>query len=100
MATYQEIYNLRQDTELHARVVAALADVAGGILQEAVGTAHYEARRIWAMSVLENPEPHANRMFWAILGNHDVQNQGNALPDANLRWVVNYYVNLFAVGQL
>jgi len=64
MATYAELYNLRQeDAALQSKIVAAAQDYATTVLAEATPVAE---RKAWAEAVRDSPDK-ALDLMWAVL---------------------------------
>lgn len=100
MATYAELYGLRNNSALRNRVLTACVITAETVMNEVDTTPNHANRLIWAASVFANPASEANRMFMAVLAaNKDVtiaQIQGAS--DAAIQTNVDDHVDLFATG--
>ena len=100
MATYTELYNLRNDNALKNRVVVAVIVSAETVMDEDAGTDNRANRLLWARSVFAAPEREADRMFMAVLAaNKDsavatIQGASDAAIQAN----VDAHIDLFATG--
>lgn len=100
MATYAELYNLRNDSALRNKVVVAVIVAAETIMNEDGGTANHANRLIWAGSVFANPGFEADRMFMAVLAaNSDLTvTQIQEASDAAIQTNVDAHIDLFATG--
>lgn len=97
MATYEEIYNLR-NSSLVNRVEVAVAKAAYDVRNEVPETANHANRIIWAASALVDPKTRANEMMWQVLSNATIQASGQASTDNDIQFVVNSLVDSFATG--
>ena len=100
MATYEELYGLRNDSGLRNRVVVACIISAEGIMSEDGGTPNHANRLIWAAAVFASPTQEAERMYWAVLAaNKDATiAQIQSATDAAIQTNVDAHVDLFAIG--
>jgi len=100
MATYAELYSLRNDSALRNRVRVAVIVAADTIRTEDGGTANHTNRVIWAAAVFAAPTTEADRMFMAILAaNKDATvAQIQSATDAAIQTKVDAAVDLFATG--
>lgn len=100
MASYPELYGLKNDSALRNRVMVACIIAGEGIMDESGTTPNHANRLLWAASVFANPATEANRMFMAVLAaNKDytvAQIQG--ATDAAIQTNVDAHVDLFATG--
>ena len=101
MATYEELYNLRNDSALKNRVTSAVIIAAELVTNEDGATPNNASRLLWAKAVFANPRGEATRMYMAILAANSgapvsaIQNATDAAIQAN----VNDHINLFADGS-
>lgn len=95
MATLTEIYNLHGNTELKAKVTAAVAKASVDVINEPVNTANHAARLVWAKDAFLNAGDAAERMMWAVVGNTTIQNSSPNFIDDDIQFVVNSNINLF-----
>lgn len=100
MATYTELYGLRNDSALRNRVMVACIVAGEAIMAEDVGTPNHANRLTWAASVFASPVAEANRMFMAVLAaNKDATvEQVQGASDEAIQTHVDAHVDLFAVG--
>lgn len=99
MATYEEIYNLReQGGQMLARVTVAITKAAEDIYNENVEADNHAARLLWAKTSMFAPKIMADQMLWAVLQNASIQANGNASTDSDIQFVVNGLVERFANG--
>ena len=106
MATLNEIYNLRNNPHLLARIAAALANAADNVRNESAATGNHSARFTWAANVLltiGGAETEAKRAVWLIIQNATIQDQyaanpqtGGTVTDNDLQFVVNGMVGILS----
>lgn len=94
MATYTEIRNLMDDSDLRNKIATAAIVAAEGILNEATPT---NARVKWASSAFENPQREANRLMMAVLASNRALTvaQISGASDTDIQTAVNSAINLF-----
>ncbi len=101
MATYDELYGLKNDSALRNKVETACIIAAEAVMLEDGGIANHINRLLWAKAVFANPSGEANRMFMAILA----ANSGSTVaviqgaPDATIQTNVDDHIDLFADGS-
>lgn len=101
MATYEELFGIRNDSALKNKVQAAVVIAAETVMNEDGGTTNHANRMIWAKAVFANPTAETNRMFWAVLA----ANSGAAVgtitgaSDAAIQTNVDDHIDLFADGS-
>lgn len=104
MATYAQIYLLRNDGELLSRFVVAVEKAAADILVEAPATTNHAERIAWAKRVIletNRSQEYATRiMRVALQQNQALQDNGNASTDAAIQSLVNGYAAQLAVAGL
>jgi hypothetical protein len=100
MATYDELYSLRNNSALKNKVEIATVIAAETIMNEDGGTTNHANRLIWASAVFANPKAEANRMFMAVLAANADQTvvQITGATDAAIQTNVDDHVDLFATG--
>lgn len=100
MATYAELYSLRNDSALRNKVAIAVVVAAETIMNEDGGTANHANRLLWASAVFASPTAEAERMFMAVLAaNKDLTTaQIEAATDGAIQTTVDIHVDLFATG--
>ena len=101
MASYAELYDLRNDSALRNRVTTACIIAAETVMNEDGGVANHANRLLWAKAVFANPSGEASRMFMAILAANSgspvsaIQNADDAAIQTN----VDDHIDLFADGS-
>ncbi len=102
MATYTELFDLRNDSVLKNRVVIAALIAAGTVMNEADSIPNHINRLAWARNVFSNPYVEANRMFMAILAANSSVSVSTiqGATDAVIQAYVDIYVDLFAVDPV
>ena len=100
MATYTEIFQIKNDSVMINKVVVACVVAAEGIMAEDGGTPNHENRLTWAASVFQNPNNEALRMWWAMLAaNIDLEvAQITGATDTAILAQVDAHIDLFATG--
>ena len=101
MATYAELYDLRNDSALRNRVTTACIIAAETVMNEDGATPNHASRLLWAKGVFANPSGEASRMFMAILAANsgaDVSAIQGA-TDAAIQTNVDDHIVLFADGS-
>ena len=101
MATYEELFNLRNDSALRNKVITACIVGAEKVMNEDGGTVNHTNRLLWAKAVFANPVSEAKRMFMAILAaNKDATVVViQAATDVAIQGNVDDHINLFADGS-
>lgn len=106
MATYQELFELNNDSALKNRVLTACI-IAAETIRAGDDTAdppwdqtNNANRLIWAAAVFNSPRSEANRMLWALLAANSDATVANitGATDAAIQANVNAAVDLFATG--
>lgn len=101
MATYEELYELKNYNPLKYKVTAAVVIAAEAIRTEVETTPSHANRVLWAQEAFSNPTTTANQMLWAVLAaNKDVSEADikNA-TDAAVQTQVDAAVDMFADGS-
>jgi len=100
MASYAELYGLRNDSALRNRVMVACIIAAEVVMAEVDTTPNHANRLVWAASVFANPVAEASRMFMAILAANSglTVEQIQGATDAQIQTGVDDHIDLFAVG--
>ncbi len=107
MATLRELYNLAYDQQyeareqLIARITAALANAAKGVLSEDPATANHANRLAWAKSVLLSGDPRAmaEKLKWFFVSDGPIANAmiaGQSIEDASIEYLAQVNIDLFA----
>jgi hypothetical protein len=97
MATYTELFALRQDSALLNRVAVACVIAAEKIRTEDPSTPNHPARLVWARAAFANPQARAAEMWMAVLA----ANKGaavaviQAVTDPTLQAKVDEAVDVF-----
>lgn len=101
MATYEELYSLRNDSALRNRVVTACIMAAETVMNELDTVPNNVNRLIWAKSVFANPNAEADRMFMAILAANSAAEVSviQGATDAAIQTNVDDHIDLFADGS-
>ena len=100
MATYTELYGLKNDSALRNRVLTACVVAAEAVMNEIGTTPNHANRLIWSASVFANPVVEADRMFMATLAANAAftVSQIQGALDEDIQANVDAHVDLFAVG--
>ena len=98
MATYSELYELRQQADLLNRIAVACMVSAYAISSEDTGTTLHTQRVTWAVDVFNNPSIWAEKMLRLVLiANKDLTiTQIQQASDTAIQAQVDSSVNLFA----
>ena len=101
MATYEELFNLRNDSALRNRVTTACVIAAETVANEDIGTANHANRLTGAKAVFANPKAEAVRMFTAVLAANSGATvvQIQTATDAAIQGNVDARIDLFADGS-
>lgn len=101
MATYLELFSLRNDSELVNRVAVACAVAAEAIRNESDQTTNHAERMLWAANALINPQLEAERMMWALLAANKDTTLANiqAATDTAIQQRVDAAVDVFALAD-
>ena len=101
MATYAELYGLRNDSALKNRVTTACIIAAESVMNELDTVANHANRLLWAKAVFASPSGEANRMFMAILAANSAASvaQIQGASDEAIQANVDDHVDLFADGS-
>jgi hypothetical protein len=101
MATYEELYNLRNESGLKNKVTTACIIAAETVMNELVTVDNHANRLLWAKSVFANPASEAERMFMAILAANQAADSAVILAatDASIQSNVDDHIDLFADGS-
>ena len=98
MATYLELFGLKNDSGLQDRVTVAVIVAAEGVRTDASPPANQAQRLAWAGTAMADPKAESVRMLWALLAaNKDATTAAIlAADDATLQSKVDAAVDLFA----
>ena len=98
MATYVELHDLKDNSDLQDQVRVAVVVAADGIRSDVAPPANQVARLAWASKVMTDPALEAKRMVWAVLAaNKDATvGQITSASDASVQAAVDTAVDLFA----
>ena len=101
MATYLELFAIRNNGELRNRVAVACVIAAEAIRVEQDSVPNHANRLVWSKAVFANPLREAERMLWAVLAQNAGATQAAILgaTDAAVLTAVNTAVNVFATGE-
>ena len=67
MATYQELFDLYNNSELLDKVTVAVAVAAETVMNESDTVTNHTNRFIWARTAMENPRGEANKFMMVVL---------------------------------
>jgi hypothetical protein len=100
MATYEELYGLRNDSALRNRVTIAVLIAAETVMNELPTVDNHANRLVWASQVFANPSVEADRMFMAVLAANESLTvaQITSASDSAIQANVDDHVDLFATG--
>ncbi len=100
MATYSELYDLRNNQLLRKRASVACLIAAETVSQESAGVTNHANRLIWARRVFANAETESVRMLMLLLAKNKGAStaQIQAIADSTLQTAVDAAVDLFATG--
>jgi len=101
MATYAELYGLRNNSELRNKVVTACIIAAETVMNELDTVPNHANRLLWAKAVFANPNAEADRMFMAVLAANKDQDSGTiqGASDSAIQANVDSHIDLFADGS-
>lgn len=99
MATYEELYALKDDATMLSKIAVACVVAAEAIRTEAASAANHLQRTHWAARVFADPQTEAARMWWAVLAQNKTATtaQITGATDATIQTAVNAAVDVFAV---
>lgn len=100
MASYEELFTLKNNSALINRVQVACIVAAEMVMAELDTTPNHANRLLWAKDVFENPGREAARMYWAVLAANKDQDLGviTAATDLAIQSNVDEHIDLFATG--
>lgn len=98
MATYLELFELKDDSNLQDKVTVAVVKAAHGIANDATPPANQAARLAWAATVVENPVAVAQKMLWVLLAGSSELSAAQiaGASDTAIQSAVDGAVDLFA----
>lgn len=101
MATYEELFSLRNNSAIKNKVTSAVVIAAETVMNEDGGTTNHANRVIWAKGVFESPANEAGRMFWAVLAANSAASVSaiEGATDAAIQANVDDHIDLFADGS-
>lgn len=101
MATYAELFSLRNNSDLRNKVTSAVIIAAETVMNELDTVPNHANRLIWAKGVFANPRTETDRMFMAVLAaNKDASvAQIEGATDAAIQTNVDDHIDLFADGS-
>jgi len=102
MATYLDLYSLRQDDDLTRKVSSAVAIAADKIRTEDPATINHANRIVWAKTAFSQPEQVAVAMMWALLAANKTMtmNQLKSASDSAIQAAVEAAIDIFADGVI
>lgn len=100
MATYTELFGLRNNSALRNRVTTAVLISAETVMAELDTVPNHANRLLWAKDVFASPSTEADRMFMAVLAANKDATVAQILgaSDAAIQANVDAHVDLFATG--
>jgi hypothetical protein len=100
MATYTELYGLRNDSALRNRVMVGCIIAAEVVMGELDTVPNHANRLIWAAGVFANPLVETDRMFMAVLAANEGVSVGQiqSASDVQIQTNINDHIDLFATG--
>jgi len=98
MASYLELFTLKNDSDLQDRILVATVVAAEAIRTDADPPANQVQREAWARQALLDPVTESRRMLWAVLAANKSATTASilAVEDTVLQGSVNAVVDLFA----
>jgi hypothetical protein len=100
MASYTELFEIKEDPTLLKKVEVACWIAADVVRAESSGTSNHANRILWAKAVLEDPEDMALSMMPALLAQNNGSTTGVILgaSDAAIQTNVEAAIDVFATG--
>lgn len=95
---YTELAKLAKDGPFGTRVQFALWRAANRVRVESPATPNYAERLVWAKRELQGPSPQLTATMNLVLTTGKVFNNGAAVTDDELQWVVDGLVDTLALG--
>ena len=98
MATYAELLQANENSDLRLKIKVACVIAAEKVRTEATSVTNHASRVVWAKKVFENPDYESTRMMWAVLA----QNKAATLQqiveasDASVQTAVDAAIDVFA----
>lgn len=101
MATYSELYDLRENAALLEKIEVACWIEADAIRTEAPATTNHAERLAWAARVYDDPKNEAYRMLPQLLAQNKAASVAaiTSASDVVVQFNVSKSVNLFAVND-
>jgi len=98
MATYAELYNLKNNSDLNNKLHVAVVAAAKYVFEEDPGTPNHANRLTWAQQAIIAPQAYAQPMTWAVLVANSGATPANIVSatDAQIQSNVNAVIDLFA----
>ena len=95
---------LEPSGELIPRIAGAMTKAANAVFLEASSTANHTERLAWANAFVKGDKATRRTMAEQMLcraaaDNTTLQDKNNTIPDGDLEWVVNYFVNAVATNS-
>lgn len=100
MASYDELYDLANNSNLLRKVTAAAAVQADVVRAESGATPNHANRMIWAKRAYANPDAVAKEMIWAVLAANKTATKAQieGAADASILANIATFVDLFATS--
>jgi len=98
MATYIELFDLKDNSDLHDRITVAVVKAAHSIARDETPPSNQAARLVWAAEAVSNPVPVAQKMLWVLLAAYSDMStaQITGASDEAIQSAVDGAVDLFA----
>ncbi len=98
MATYSELFDLKNNSALKNRVIVAIIIAAEAVMADVSVPVNKRQRDAWAAAVFANPKSEADRMFWALIAANEAADvaQITGATDAAILANVEAHIDLFA----
>lgn len=98
MATYMELFNAKNNSDLQDKITVAVVIAAEAIRVDVSPPANHVQRLLWAQIAMSDPVTEARKMLWAVLAvNKDITlSQILDATDVTIQAQVDAVVDLFA----
>ncbi len=98
MAAYEDLYDVKNDSDLQEKVAVAIVIAATKIFEDASPPSNQAARLVWASDALLSPGAMVRPMLWAVIAANESATVANILgaSDAAIQSNIDDVVDLFA----
>ena len=98
MASYKDIYELRQEVGFSHRIESAIADVASDVREEDSGVPNHANRLVWAARAMKHPEDELAGVLSGVLiaNKAGLKEEILSASDSDIKSAVASLVDLFA----